>query len=234
MRGVVLYSGGKDSNLALWYATQQGWNILCLLAVHPKKTDSYMFHHPNIQWVKLQAETMGYPLETITVGGVKEVEVHELQQGLDKLKKQLKIDGVISGAIQSKYQKSRIDQICENLEIQSLAPLWMKDPETLLREVVKLGFKIIIISCSAQGLDETWLGRLLDEQAIDEIIELSTKFGINPAFEGGEAETFVIDSPLFNQKIRILSAEKQWCPIETGTYQITKAVLEPKLSDEIK
>lgn len=232
MRVVVLYSGGKDSNLALWYATQQRWNILCLLAVHPKKTDSYMFHHPNIQWVKLQAEAMRYSLETLTVSGVKEAEVHELEQRLDKLKKQLKIDGVVSGAIQSEYQKSRIDQICENLGILSLTPLWMKDPETLLREVVKLGFKIIIISCSAQGLNETWLGRLIDEQAIDEIIELSKKFGINPAFEGGEAETFVIDSPLFNHKIRILSAEKRWYPIEAGTYQIKKAVLKPKLSHQ--
>jgi ABC transporter with metal-binding/Fe-S-binding domain ATP-binding protein len=232
MRVVVLYSGGKDSNLALWYAAQKGWNIICLLAVHPKKTDSYMFHRPNIQWAKLQAEAMRYPLETITVSGVKEVEVHELEQRLDKLKKQLTIDGVVSGAIQSEYQKSRIDHICKNLGIQSLAPLWMKDPETLLREVVKLGFKIIIISCSAQGLDETWLGRLLDEQAIDEIMELSTKFGINPTFEGGEAETFVIDSPLFNQKIKILSAEKRWYPIETGTYRIKKAVLEPKLSHQ--
>lgn len=191
-----------------------------------------MFHHPNIQWVKLQAEAMRYSLETLTVSGVKEAEVHELEQRLDKLKKQLKIDGVVSGAIQSEYQKSRIDQICENLGILSLTPLWMKDPETLLREVVKLGFKIIIISCSAQGLNETWLGRLIDEQAIDEIIELSKKFGINPAFEGGEAETFVIDSPLFNHKIRILSAEKRWYPIEAGTYQIKKAVLKPKLSHQ--
>ncbi len=210
MKCVMLFSGGKDSNLALWYAIHQGWDILQLLSIVPESLNSYMFHYPNIRWVNLQAEAMGYPLQSIQIKGDKEEEIEKLEKTIGKIVKELQIDALISGAVESDYQKTRIDRICNHLGLRSISPLWKKASLDLLKEEIIMGFKIILTAYSAYGFDDRWLGRQLDLNAVDEIAHLEEKFGVNPIFEGGEAETYVIDSPLFKTAINIVSSEKKW------------------------
>jgi diphthamide synthase (EF-2-diphthine--ammonia ligase) len=75
------------------------------------------------------------------------------------------------------------------------------------------------------GLDESWLGRWLDLDAIGELEKLSSKFGFNLTFEGGEAETVVIDCPLFiSKKLDIRSSRKTWDG-QRGIFEILEAAL---------
>ncbi len=120
------------------------------------------------------------------------------------------VEGVVVGAIASDYQYTRVGQICEILDLWVYSPLWRKDAVTLLREYVEAGFSVIIVSVSAEGMGERWLGRTLDGQACDEILELGRRYGVHPVGEGGEFETMVLDGPNFSSRLEVLKAEMEW------------------------
>ncbi len=208
MRLAALYSGGKDSTFAIMEAKKKGHEVTHLITIAPKKSDSYMFHYPCIELTKLQAEAMGIQQLWKDSSGEKEAELEDLRKVLEGLREQ--VDGVLSGAVSSVYQMSRVDSICKSLGLNNVAPLWGKDAYDLLREEVNSGLEIIITSVSTAGLDKTWLGKKLNAIAVEELRMLAKRLPFNIQFEGGEAETFVTDCPLFKQKIVIEDFEKVW------------------------
>jgi ABC transporter with metal-binding/Fe-S-binding domain ATP-binding protein len=226
LRVCALFSGGKDSTYALWCAIQQGWEMACLLNIRPKSAASWMFHHPAVEWTNLQAEAMGLPLEVAEVTGEKDREIAELEKILHGLRKKHELDGVVSGALESEYQRTKIDLVCDGASLRSFTPLWRKGPRRVIAEEVASGFEIVVTSCSAMGLTEAWLGKRLDQSALEQLDRIAMKTGINVAFEGGEAETFVLDGPLFKRRVRIVRDERIWSG-DAGQLKI----LEAKLSE---
>lgn len=220
MKLAALFSGGKDSTFALYNAIRQGHNIRYLVTIFPERQDSWMFHHPCIELTKLQSEALGIQQIIEKTKGEKEKELEDLKKALEKIKD--KIEGVVSGAVASRYQKNRIDKVCKELKLKSITPLWNKNPEELFKEEIKSGFEIIITAVSAAGLDENWLGKKIDLESIEELKELSKKFGFNLVFEGGEAETLVLNAPIFKKKIDFHDAEKIWDSKTNSGYLIIK------------
>ena len=220
MRLAALFSGGKDSTYALFLASKTH-EIKYLVTIFPESKESWMFHHPCVELTSLQAEAMGIEQIIQKTRGEKEKELEDLKKALERIKDE--IDGVVSGAIQSEYQKTRIDRVCKELKLKSLAPLWHRDAEQLLKEEIEEGFEIIMTGVFAEGLDESWLGRKIDLEAVEELKELKKKYGINLAGEGGEFETLVLDCPLFEKKIEILEAEKIWDGETNSGYLIVKS-----------
>lgn len=208
MKLAALLSGGKDSLYAAFLMQQEGYDIDYIINIISDNPDSYMFHVPNANLVRYQAKSMGISLIEKTTKGEKESELKDLEEAVRKVRH--RVGGIVSGAVASNYQKSRIDAICKNFNLKSFAPLWRHDPEEVLRKMLKDGFEIIITAVAAEGLTEEWLGRRLDDRCIADLLKLHKKYKINIAFEGGEAETFVLDCPLFNKKIEIMDAEKIW------------------------
>jgi diphthine-ammonia ligase len=224
MRLGVLFSGGKDSTYALYKAKQKN-EIACLITIISKNPESYMFHTPNIDLVDLQAEALDFPLIKKITKGEKEKELKDLKTTIEEAKKKFAIQGIVTGAFASVYQKDRIQKICDELSLKCINPLWGQEPEKMMREMIASGFKFMLSSIAALGLDESWLGRVLDGKDIDKLVELNKKFGVHIAFEGGEAESLVVDGPIFKQKISIIKAEKKMENENTGTYRILKAEL---------
>jgi len=224
MRIAALCSGGKDSTYALWLALRQGHEVERVVAMIPKREDSWMFHRPNVRLVDLLAECVGFPLIKAETSGEKEKELEDLKQVL----RRLDIEGVVSGAIASKYQRSRIDRICDELGLVSIAPLWGLEPVKLLREMIDSGLEAIITSASAQGFSEGWLGRRLDEETLRDLIELNRRYKVNVSGEGGEYESLVLDAPFFHKRIEVLDAERIWRG-DSGYLLIRKAELKDKL-----
>lgn len=220
MRVAVLFSGGKDSTYAAWLALSYGWDIASLVTMLPESSSSYMFHHPNVKWTPLQAEAMELPLIMKKTAGKKDEELEDLEDVLSDLK----IEGVVTGAIASEYQKEKIDMLCEKLNLKSFAPLWYKDSEQLLRDMIDAGFETIITSVSAEGLDKSWLGRKIDEKCIDDLIGLEKKYGINISGEGGEYESLVLHAPFFKSRVSIISSKIHW-EGTTGSLEVTDAAL---------
>lgn len=205
MHLATLFSGGKDSTYAALLAKRAGHEIAYLVTVRSDNLDSWMWHTAAIGLTELQARAAGIPLIVVKTAGKKENELDELKTAL----KNLNIDGVVAGAVASKYQKDRIQKICDELGLELLAPLWGKEPKQLLQEMLAEKFEIIFTAVAAEGFDKSWLGRRLDEKAIDDLIALNKKFGIHISGEGGEYETAVLACPLFKQRIRV-KTEPLW------------------------
>ncbi len=185
-----------------------------------------MFHAHNLQLVKLMAKAMEIPLVTATSSGIKEKELSDLKEALMKAKRKFKVQGVVSGAIQSKYQKERVEAICKKLKLKSIAPLWHCDEEAYLKELISSGFEVMIIAVAAQGLDESWLGRKSDLQAIEDLKTLRERYRTSLVFEGGEAETLCLRGPMFHGKR--IEIEKSRINMEnecTGAMEVLKARL---------
>jgi len=223
VRVAVLVSGGKDSVLALHHVLREGHEVKYLVSMIPLREDSWMFHYPNIRLVDLLAEAVGIPLVKAETSGVKEEELEDLKRLIEKLD----VEGVVSGAIASTYQKTRIEGICRQLGLECVAPLWHRNPRDLLNEILDLKFEVIITGVYAYGFDEDWLGRRIDENTVNALLELNRQYGISPVGEGGEYETLVLDAPLYKKKLRIIDAEKVWRN-QNGQFVIAKAVLERK------
>ncbi len=204
MRLGVLFSGGKDSTLALHLAAEKE-EVECLITVVSKNKESYMFHTPNIDVTVLQAEALGLPLVMVASEGQKEKELADLEKAIAEAKNKFQIDGVVTGAVESVYQASRVQRICNHLDIWCFNPLWKHDQKTLLETLVEKNFKVIISGVFAYPLDEKWLGKQIDAEVIARLVELQSQYGISPSGEGGEIETTVLDAPIFKKKIEILS-----------------------------
>jgi len=202
----VLVSGGKDSTFALKSVLEHGRSRVLLISALPGREDSWMFHTPNLSLMDRFAECIGLPLLKVGVSGEKEREVEELASAL----RRLELEALVSGAIASSYQKKRIDGVCLSLGIRHVAPLWGRDPVEVLKEEIAAGMEIIVTSVSAEGLGEDWLGRRLDEQAVEELLSLSKKFGFNPAGEGGEYETLVLNAPFFKHRLEVREVKREW------------------------
>lgn len=208
MHVAVLFSGGKDSMFSAFICIRQGWDVKYLVTMLPAREDSWMFHHPCVELTRLQAESMGIEHVTRTTSGEKEKELEDLIAALKEVSGE--VDAVVSGAVTSRYQKDRVDAVCKELGLRSIAPLWGKDQLKLLQDEVDAGFEIIITAVAAEGFDESWLGRKIDEKCIVDLKELNRKYDINLIFEGGEAESFVLDCPVFKKRIEIDSIKKIW------------------------
>ncbi len=233
---VSLFSGGKDSSWALYQALEQGLQVERLLTVHPEG-DSYMYHVPATDLATLAAESIGIELinvrpedfdtEVVTdVGQQGDTEIKPLEAALTELAATLPngLAGVTAGAVESAFQYDRVSAMADRLGIEVFAPMWQQDPEALVTAMLDAGFEIRIIQVAAAGLDESWLGRQLDADALTELQALHDRYGVHILGEGGEFETLVTDGPHMSQPIK-LDGQPEWEGTR-GVYQIEDAWLD--------
>ncbi len=211
MNVASFFSGGKDSTFAIFLAQKLGYGVNCLITIFPHSEDSHLLHHPNAQWTRLQAESMNIPQITANVNTADtEHEIQELEKLLLRAKHDFSIEGLVHGGIASNFQKDKFEKLCKKHNLQSIAPLWGCEPLKYMNELLENNFDYIITSISSGGLDEQWLGKKITKDDISKLLTLSKKHGFNLNFEGGEAETFVINCPLFSKPITIYESRKFW------------------------
>ena len=234
---VGLFSGGKDSSWALYRALELGLPVERLLTVHPEG-ESFMYHTPATHLASLAAESVGIELvdvhpEDFEAAATAEEgsgergdrELEPMERALESLREELGgLGGVTAGAIESEYQTSRIERMADRLGCQLFAPLWQRSPRELADEMLAAGFEIRIVQVAAYGLDESWLGRTLDHEAIAELETLHEEYGVHILGEGGEFETFVVDGPHMSRRVE-LAYETVW-EGDRGYVDVTDAYLE--------
>jgi predicted ATP pyrophosphatase (TIGR00289 family) len=173
--------------------------------------ESHLLHHPNVSITQLQAQSMNIPqilLESKSDETGSELGL--LKQGLMRAKKDHSIEGVVHGGIMSEFQKTKFEAIAQELGLAVIAPIWKKDQKQYMKELLDLGFEFLISAVSCDGLDESWVGKKITPDNLDELIQKSEQFKFNLSFEGGEAETFVTSCPLFSKPIEITKSQKFW------------------------
>lgn len=209
MKLCVLFSGGKDSMMAL-YRGREEHEIVVLLSMIPKSTDSYMYHVPNIRLAEHSAKALGVPIVLKDTIGKPPQENKDLKDALSEIKEKYGIEGVAAGAIGSKYQYNIVANICKELGLAPYTPYWQTDHEILIRDAIAAGFDIRVVGVAAAGLDDSWLGRKLDFAALEELKDVRKKHRIDIGGEGGEYETFVVDGPIFRKRLEIIKSDKRW------------------------
>ncbi|MBN1923218.1 MAG: diphthine--ammonia ligase [Nanoarchaeota archaeon] len=202
----ALYSGGKDSSLALYKMMLDGHDIICLITMLSDNPVSYMFHPSKKRLINLQSKAMKIPVIYGTTKGEKEKELKDLKKLILDAKKKYKLDGIITGALYSNYQRERIEKICEELKIKCCSPLWHKDQEEEIKELLRNNFKFIMTSVAAYGLNKKWLGKIITEKELEKLVEIKDSIGINIAGEGGEYESLVLDAPMFKKRLKLVKS----------------------------
>jgi ABC transporter with metal-binding/Fe-S-binding domain ATP-binding protein len=201
----VLFSGGKDSCLALQKAFDSGFNIKYLLTILPSSQDSYMYHKPIIKLLKTQYKILNIkPKPELIIQkskSEKEKELSDLKKVLLLIKD--KVNTLIIGGICSSYQGNRIKKIADSFGLKVYTPLWNYTTDSLWKELLEKKFKVIMTKIACQGLTEKWIGKAIDNKTYDELKSLSAKYGFDISFEGGDAETAVLDMPLFSKNINL-------------------------------
>ncbi|VDN27767.1 unnamed protein product [Gongylonema pulchrum] len=217
MKIVGLISGGKDSCYNLMKCIEHGHEIVCLANLYPspsgqEEIDSYMYQCVASNGVQLYSEATDLPYygreikgRPIEVGADYEPtrcdEVEDLYELLAFIKrKHPAIQAVSSGAILSSYQKNRIENVCQRLNLQSLTYLWNLDQAFLFDQIISSGIEAIVVKVAALGLSKNHLGKPLKEMR-SILLDLNNRYGVHICGEGGEYETFVLDCPLFKKKI---------------------------------
>uniref|UniRef100_K7FL01 Diphthine--ammonia ligase n=1 Tax=Pelodiscus sinensis TaxID=13735 RepID=K7FL01_PELSI len=224
MRVVALISGGKDSCYNMMQCVAAGHQIVALANLRPPENtatdelDSYMYQTVGHHAIDLYAEAMDLPLYRHTIKGTsvdtgrvyticEGDEVEDLYHLLKLVKDKEAVEGVSVGAILSDYQRVRVENVCKRLNLQSLAYLWRRNQEVLLKEMISSHIQAIIIKVAAFGLDpDKHLGKTLDQME-PYLLELSKKYEVHVCGEGGEYETFTLDCPLFKKKIVVDSSK---------------------------
>jgi diphthine-ammonia ligase len=224
----IMYSGGKDSTYSISRLLQQGFEVACLITIISDNQDSYMLHTRDIQLTRLSSKALEIPIVFGHTKGEKEEELFDIKEAILEAKRKFKIQAIGTGAIASQYQKTRIDSIGSACNLHVVSPLWRIDQKVYMRGLISEHYNFILTSVSCEGLDQSWLGRELTMLDIEKLEKLSSKCGFNVAFEGGEAETFVLDCPLYREKrIRITDSQINWNGY-FGSLTIENAALEDK------
>lgn len=228
MRLACLFSGGKDSMYAIYDSIKYGHEIKCLLTLFPPSNESFLFHYPNVGITPFIANAMRIPH---LISAVKAVDMHLELEALEGLIKRAKaeydVDGIVHGGISSRFQNSHFGSCCSRCDLRVVNPLWGRPAVKYMRELISKGFKILITSVSAMGLNKYWLGKIIDGNTLEELINLSDRNGFNLNFEGGEAETLVLDSPVHKDTVDIIKSQVQWDG-QRGIFEILEVVLTSK------
>lgn len=224
----IMWSGGKDCSYAGYLMEKHNYKIKCLLTMNSKNKYSYMFHTPNVDITQIQSDAMQIPIIFQDTKGEKEHEIKDMKKLLLRAKKEYKIDGIVTGALFSNYQRERIEKAADELGLKIFSPLWHKNQEEEMREIIDAGFKIMFSSVAAEGLDDSWLNKIITHKDIDKLVKLNNKIGLNIAGEGGEFESLVIDSPMFKKNMIIKKSHIKKEDSLNYFYVIDEVVLDEK------
>jgi diphthine-ammonia ligase len=224
----VLWSSGKDSCYAMHVMKRQNYPIACLISIQSTNPDSYMFHTPNIHLAEMQAEALKLPIVVQKTTGKKEEELKDLEKAIITAKNKYRIEGIVTGALFSNYQRERVEKICDKLGLKIFSPLWHIDQEKEMRQILLEGFEFMLSSIAAEGLDKSWLARTITPKEIDKLVALNKKYGLNVAGEGGEFESLVLDAPMFQKRIEIIDFELVTDSENSARIVVKKATLQDK------
>lgn len=228
MRVGVLFSGGKDSTYSLHWAYVKGLSVKCLITIAPRSDESWMFHYPNVELTRLQSLALKIPQVYKRCEDVEEEsEIKTLESAIIDAINLYHIEALVTGALLSDYQRMNIEMLCDELNLPVLSPLWRRDQEDYLLELLDLGIEFIITSITVMGLSPRLLGKVITQRDVEEIIASSRKYGFNAAFEGGEAETLVVNSPLFTKRLCVKGKV-----VREGEYSWRYVISEVELEDK--
>lgn len=198
---IALISGGKDSIYSLHLALWQGFDVRAVGIVLPPP-DSMVVQYENVLFAAAHAGALNIPAIVSESGEGEDAEIAALHGVLSMAKAEYDVEWVIVGALASDYQRVRFNYPARDLGLRTHTSIWHLDPKNYLEKLTRDGFEFIVTRVAAEGLDRSWLGKKITEENVDELLALAEKYSFNPAGEGGEYESFVVKTPLYELDVR--------------------------------
>jgi diphthine-ammonia ligase len=193
----VVWSGGKDSTLALDRALARGLDVTTLINFFDEASGRIRFHGVRRELIAAQAEALRLDViqrattmqnfEAAFAGTMREV------RGLD-------IDTVVFGNIHLADVRAWYEERTTAAGLNHVEPLWDTPPARVVGEVIDRGYRAVLTGIDTTRVPRAWLGRSLDRALLR---ELQAAAGIDAAGESGEYHTFVYDGPTFRQAVRV-------------------------------
>lgn len=191
---VISFSGGKDSTLALYRMIKMGYEPVALLITVKKDSDKSWTHNLNRKLLKDVSENLNIKLLEVECDALHYE--NEFEKSLKKAK-ELGANICAFGDIDIEEHKNWDTKRCEAVGIKPMFPLWQENRESLVYEFIDSGFTTIVKTVNLNYLDKSYLGKKLTKELVEKI----KKTGSDACGENGEYHTFVVDGPLFKEKI---------------------------------
>lgn len=196
---VVSWTGGKDGCFACYKAISEGYDVSYLLNFRDMNRSGS--HEINPELLSAQSQAIGIP--------ILQIDFISYEQEFKKVIRNLRengaeIEGAVFGHIET--HKNLVDRICSDLDIELILPLWDRDSGQIITDFIDAGFEAIVVSAKADLFDKNGLGRNIDKKFVSDLRGFDN--AIDPCGEYGEYHTFVIDGPLFKNKLRMVNTKK--------------------------
>ncbi|WP_035141340.1 Dph6-related ATP pyrophosphatase [Flavobacterium daejeonense] len=198
------WSSGKDSALALYKILQNpDFKIEYLLTSVNHQFQRISMHGVRVELLEQQAKSIGIPLEIMQIPEMPSMEVYEnvMQQTLEKLKEKGITHSVFGDIFLEDLRQYREDKLA-TIGFEGVFPIWKIPTKDLIQEFIASGFKTIVVCVNERYLDQSFVGRIIDQQFIDDLPE-----NVDVCGENGEFHTFCFDGPIFQKPIEFETGE---------------------------
>ena len=198
-KAIVSWSGGKDSCLAAFEATQSGFEVAWLLTFFSREFKRSLSHGIEMKVMSEQARAVGIPLiQRIVPRGMDEYE-QEFISAVSELREK-GAEAMVFGDIALEEHKEWIERVCGQLRIKAVEPLWGRKSRDVLLDFIAAGFEAVVVAADSKIFSPEFVGRKVDE----DLLKMLQALGVDPAGEQGEYHTLVTDGPLFKRRMEIL------------------------------
>ena len=197
-KAIFNWSSGKDSALALYKVLQNSeFEIACLLTSVNQQLQRISMHGVRVELLEQQAKSLGLPLEIMQIPEIPTMEAYEnvMNETLTKLKNQGVTHSIFGDILLEDLRKYREDQLAK-IGFEAIFPLWQIPTTDLIQEFIGLGFKTIVVCVNERFLDKSFVGRIIDQDFINDLPE-----NVDLCGENGEFHTFTFDGPIFSKPI---------------------------------
>ncbi len=197
-KAIFNWSSGKDSALALYKVLQNSeFEITCLLTSVSQEFQRISMHGVRVELLEQQAKSLGIPLEIMQIPEMPTMEAYEnvMNETLTKLKNQGVTHSIFGDILLEDLRKYREDQLAK-IGFEAVFPLWKTPTNDLIQEFMSLGFKAIVVCVNERFLDKSFVGRVIDQDFINDLPD-----NVDVCGENGEFHTFTFDGPIFSTPI---------------------------------
>ncbi|MGH7699297.1 MAG: diphthine--ammonia ligase [Gemmatimonadales bacterium] len=190
-----MWSGGKDSYLALTRARHRGLAVSTLVNIYDQATGRVRFHAVRRELIAAQAFALGLRLHQHPTPPERYEETFRAALARVVASGHR---GVVFGNIHLADVRAWFEERVRGAGLEHLDPLWHEDPAALLEEFIGGGGQAVVTCVETAKLPPAWLGRSLDDAFATDLARLP---GVDPCGERGEYHTFVYAGPLFTRPI---------------------------------
>ncbi len=212
-KAIFAWSGGKDSSFCLHQVLLENkYEVVYLLTTMNAEFKRISMHGVREELLDAQSNSIGIPqlkvwiYEATNEGYERQMEAMLLQA------KSEGIEYVIFGDIFLEDLRVYRENNLAKVGMKAVFPLWKRDTTELIHDFIRQGFKTVTCCINDAHLDESWVGKEIDENFI-----MDLPASVDPCGENGEYHTYCYAGPIFQKKIDIHIGEKIYKPLEIKT-----------------